>query len=366
MTPHSRAFTLCALLLMLPTGHAGAAPGPAPVEVIVQPVSYTRIADRLEALGTLRANETVDITATVSDTISRIHFDDGERVEAGQILVEMTDAEEAAGLTEARSLAEEAKRQYERIKRLVAEGTAAESLLDQRRREWETAEARLKAVQSRLADRLVRAPFEGTVGLRNISRGALISPGQVITTLVDDSRMKLDFDVPSIYLASVSPGTPIEAMTPLYSNETFEGQVSSVDASIDPVTRAITVRAIIPNPDRRLKPGLLMTLELLRRERNALVVAEEAIIPRASKNFVMVVDRSAEQPVAEEREVQLGTRLPGLVEVTSGLSEGETIITHGTMKVRPGSPVTIRGVDDGSTSITELIQPVARLPSQRG
>lgn len=334
------------------------APGAAPTSVIVERVARQRIADSLEALGTLRANETVRITANVSDTISRVNFEDGQAVEAGDVLVELTDAEEAALLEEAESLAEEAERQFKRIERLVNEGNnASESLLDERRREWRTAEARLDAVRSRLADRLITAPFGGHVGLRQISPGALVSPGDVITTLVDDSRMKLDFTVPAIYLTSVHRGTVIEASTPVFPNRSFAGEVSSVDSTIDPVTRSITVRAIIPNEQHDLVPGMLMTLDLLRNERDAIVISEEAVIPRGTNNFVMVVDMDSEPYTAEQRAVQLGTRIPGRVEVTAGLDVGEAIISHGTLKVRPGAPVRIHAVDDGSRPIAELIKP---------
>jgi len=331
--------------------------GAAPTGVIVERVSRQRIADSLEALGTLRANETVRLTANVSDTISRVNFEDGQAVQAGDVLVELTNSEEAALLEEAESLAEEAERQFERIERLVAQGNASESLLDERRREWRTAEARLEAVRSRLADRLITAPFGGHVGLRQVSPGALVSPGDVITTLVDDSRMKLDFTVPAIYLTSVRRGTVIEASTPVFPNRSFAGEVTSVDSTIDPVTRSITVRAIIPNEQRDLVPGMLMTLNLLRNERDAIVISEEAVIPRGTDTFVMVVDMNDEPYTAEQRPVHLGTRMPGQVEVTAGLDVGETIISHGTLKVRPGSPVRIQAVDDGSRPIAELIKP---------
>jgi len=352
------AFVFALGLLLAGPAVTADAPGAAPTGVIVERVSRQRIADSLEALGTLRANETVRLTASVSDTISQVNFEDGQAVEAGDVLVELTDAEESALLEEAESLAQEAERQFKRIERLVNDGNnASESLLDERRREWRTAEARLDAVRSRLADRLITAPFGGRVGLRQVSPGALVSPGDVITTLVDDSRMKLDFTVPAIYLTSVGRGTVIEASTPVFPNRSFAGEVSSVDSTIDPVTRSITVRAIIPNEQHDLVPGMLMTLNLLRNERDAIVISEEAVVPRGTDTVVMVVDMDTEPYVAEQRAVQLGTRMPGQVEVTAGLDVDETIISHGTLKVRPGAPVRIHAVDDGSRPIAELLKP---------
>jgi membrane fusion protein, multidrug efflux system len=330
----------------------------APPAVIVERVGQQRIADQLEALGTLQANETVRLTATVSETVSRVFFEDGQTVQAGDVLVALTDDEETALLEEAESLVEEAQRQYQRIARLVADGNVSESLADERRREWRTAAARRDAVRSRLRDRTIVAPFSGRVGLRHVSPGALVAPGDLITVLVDDSSMKLDFTVPAIYLTSVRRGTIIEAITPVFPNRTFAGEVTSVDSTIDPVTRSITVRAAIPNEQRDLVPGMLMTLNLLRNERDALVISEEAIVPRGEHTYVLVVDTADEPYRTSERRVALGMRLPGQVEVVSGLRIGETIITHGAMKVRPGSAVRIHAEDDGTRPVADLIVPV--------
>lgn len=365
MNSFRRAAILPILAAVLPMAPAVAAtPDAAPTAVIVEPVGRQRIADTLEALGTLQANESVRLTATVSDTITRINFEDGQTVAAGDVLVQLADAEETALLAEARSQAEEAQRQYERIERLKAQNNASESLLDERRREWRTAEARVDAVRSRLEDRIISAPFSGRVGLRRVSPGSLVSPGDVITTLVDDTRMKLDFTIPALYLNTVREGTVIEATTPVFPNRSFAGEVSSVDSTIDPVTRSITVRAIIPNEQRNLVPGMLMTLNLLRNEREAIVISEEAVIPRGENTFVMVVDTSAEPYTAEERKVRLGTRMPGQVEVVSGLEAGEQIISHGTLKIRPGAPVRIKAVDDGTRPIAEMLRADAARPGE--
>ncbi|MEM9623143.1 MAG: efflux RND transporter periplasmic adaptor subunit [Pseudomonadota bacterium] len=333
------------------------AAGPPPASVIVERVSLQLIGDSLEALGTLRANESVVITAKVSDTISVVHFEDGESVSAGDILAEQTDAEETALLQEAESLAEEAQRQFNRVAQLVTQGSASESLLDERRQLWRTAQARELAVRSRLKDRLIIAPFSGHVGLRQVSPGALVEPGDVITTLVDDSRMKLDFTIPAIYLSSVRIGGEVTATTPVFVGQTFTGTVTSVDSTIDPVTRSITVRAVLPNPDHKLVPGMLMTLKLLRDSRDAAVISEQTVIPRGNDTFVFVVDTDAEPVVAEQRAVVLGRRFAGKVEVRSGLQVGETVVSHGTLKVRPGAPLHIKAVDDGSRAIADMIRP---------
>jgi membrane fusion protein (multidrug efflux system) len=323
--------------------------------VFVTETRLQPIEDRLEALGTLRANESVELTVSVTETVTALHFDDGDRVEAGQVLVEMTSAEEQAQLEEARATVAEARRQYERIRSLREKQTAAESLLDQRRREWETGRARLAAIESRLADRQVRAPFAGVVGLRNVSLGTLVEPGDVITTLDDDSVMKLDFPVPAVHIAALAPGLPVTATARGWGGRRFEGEVKSLDSRVDAVTRTVVVRALLPNPEHALRPGMLMQVELLQRRREAIVIPEQCLVPLGDQQFVYVVDTAADNSV-EHREVRIGTRRPGEVEILEGLEAGELVITDGTLKVRAGSKVSIRAMDDGATPIHDLLE----------
>ena len=325
------------------------------VPVIVKEVETDRFVDRVEALGTLRAKESVVLTATVSEIVTDVHFEDGQRVKAGSILVEMTNEEEHALIEEERSTLTEAKKQYDRLRPLVERGAASTSLLDQRRREYETAKARLRAIESKLRDRLIIAPFDGVVGLRNVSVGALIEPGDVITTLDDDSVMKLDFTVPSIFLASIRNGLPIAATSPALPGLQFEGIVSSINSRIDPVTRAIVIRAILPNSERLLKPGLLMHVTLLKNPRDVLVIPEEALVPSGRSNHVLVVDRSTAPPVAQRRQVITGSRRPGEVEIVEGLETGEFVIVDGTVRARPGQPVTIIAVDGDGDPLAHLL-----------
>ncbi len=346
---------LCALFLLVPLAHAAPPPTQAAkaVPVIVSEVRVDRFVDRVEALGTLKANESVSVTANVIETVSVIHFDDGQRVEAGQVLVEMTSAEEHALLEEGSVRVAEAERQYQRIVSLVAQRSASESLLDERKRDLDTARALLVAIESRLADRLIKAHFAGVLGLRNISPGTLVEPGDLITTLDDDTVMKLDFAVPSVFLTALEPGLGIEAKARAYGDRGFEGQIHSIDSRVDPVTRSIQVRALIPNPDRTLKPGVLMQVELLRNPREALVVPESALLHQGQDHFVIMVGSGE---IAERRQVRIGARRPGEVEVVDGLAADDRVITHGNDKVRPGQQVAIQAVDDGSQGLREMLE----------
>ena len=342
------------LVLSLGSGMLVAAPA---TPVIVASVDAVPFEDRIEALGTLRAKESVALTASVTETVSALHFDDGDRVKAGRILAEMTSAEEQAQLKEVRALVEEAQSQYRRVQSLATQGTAAKSLLDERRREWETARARLVAIESRLSDRLIRAPFNGVVGLRNISVGALVEPGDVITTLDDDSVMKLDLSVPSIYLGSLQPGLEVLATTRAYGAREFSGVVRSVDSRVDPITRSLIVRVLLPNAERLLKPGMLMQVTLRKDPRRTLVISEAALMPEGREQFVLVAVPDGEGHKIERRQVRIGSRRAGEVEILEGLMENEMVVTHGTLRVSPGQKVEVRAIDDGKRPLPELLEP---------
>jgi membrane fusion protein (multidrug efflux system) len=292
----------------------------------------------------------------VTETVTALHFDDGDRVEQGAVLAEMTNTEEHALLEEAKALVAEAERQYRRVKSLEAQGTAAKSLLDERQREWQTARARLIAIESRLSDRLIKAPFAGVVGLRNISVGALVEPGDLITTLDDDSVMKLDLGVPSVLLAELATGMPIVATARAFGEREFHGEVRSIDSRVDPVTRSVQVRALLPNPERLLKPGLLMQVTLRKDVREALVIPEAALMPLGRDQFVLVAVSNDAGYQVEKRRIQIGSRRPGEVEVLEGLRAGERVITHGGMQLRPGQAVAIRTADDGTRPLAEMLK----------
>lgn len=347
---------LLGILFLPPSVYAqdGEGKGALP-QVFVANVEREEFSDTIEALGTLRAQESVELTATVTEIISAIHFEDGQRVEAGHVLVEMTNTEEHAMLSEARSQLAEAKSQYQRLQPLLAEGAASASVVDARKNEYETAKARKQAIQSRMSDRLIAAPFSGIVGLRNISVGALVEPGDVITTLDDDSEMKLDFTVPSTLLKEVRVGLPIQASAPGLAADLVEGKVVSVGSRIDPVTRSVTVRAILPNPERVLKPGLLMTVRLSSNPRMTLVIPEESLVPKGKTTSVFVVREQEGENILEKREVTIGSRRSGEVEILTGLKEGEKVVTHGTISAKDGQKVTVSAEEKNDEPLAELL-----------
>lgn len=334
-------------------------PGGGPTPVIVASAYTDKFVDRVEAIGTLRANEAITLASTVTETVTAINFTDGQRVKKGDVLVEMTDNEEKALLDQQRALVNEAEKQLKRSEELAKTGAVSVSVLDQARRDATQSRAGLAAVASRLQDHIIVAPFDGIVGLRNISAGALLQPGTKITTLDDDSVMKLDFSVPSVYLTTLHPGVEITAKAAGFDEE-FKGEVSAIDSQIDEATRSVTVRAIIPNPDGKLKPGLLMSVELLKNPRQAVGISENAIVPEGRKQFVFVVDESKNPPIVEKREIVTGVRRPGDIEVTDKLKEGEKVVVQGTMMVRAGQPVSITAEQKKGESLQDLLKRISQ------
>ena len=318
-------------------------------------VSVEEFIEVLEGLGTLRSKESADLSAPVTDVVSKIQFDDGQRVAAGDVLLEMTSFEESALLEEARSRVTEAKLQYERVKKLVKDRAASRALIDQRKRELGTSVAQLKAVKARLQDRLIVAPFAGVLGLRNISRGALLQQGDLVVTLDDDSEMKLDFQIPTTLLQQIPKSGILEASAPSFPGEVFKGKVKEIDSRVNTVSRALTVRAIIPNPDGKLKPGMLMTVRLKGKVRKLPAIPEETIVQRGSASFVFLLTPGDEegQFSVSERQVRLGTRQPPLVAVEEGLQHDEIIVLRGVQYSRPGSTAQVPVVLDRASLESE-------------
>ena len=330
----------------------------APVQVIVAEAYTDHFVDSVEALGTLRANESITLAATVTETVSAVNFTDGQRVSRGDILVEMTDTEEKALLDQQRALVNESRKQLDRTRDLAKSGAASSSLLDERQREYSGAKAGLAALQSRLEDHIIVAPFDGIVGLRNISVGALLQPATAITTLDDDSVMKLDFAVPSIFLQTLKPGVEIVAKATGFKDE-YTGQVTAIASQVDEVTRSVIVRAVIPNPDGALKPGLLMSVKLLRNPRESVGIPENAIVPEGRKHFVFVLDETKTPPIVEKREIIIGTRREGDLEVLENLVPGEKVVVQGTMMTKAGGAVSVTAVQEKGESLAALLKRIS-------
>ena len=320
---------------------AEGAPGPAAqgamaVPVETAPVQVGPIQRRLTAVGSLRSNESVVIRPELAGRIAEIRFDEGERVTKGQPLVVLDDSIYRAEVEEVQASLELSRANHERAIDLLQRGAGTTKARDEALARLRADEAALQLAKAHLDKMVIAAPFEGVVGLRKVSVGDFVNVGQDMVNLEQIDPLKADFRVAEVYLGAVRPGQRIELGVDAFPGETFAGEVYAIDPLIDESGRSVVLRARLPNPDDRLRPGLFARVTLVLNERNdAIQVPEQALVPQGQDQFVFrVVDGKA----ALTR-VEVGIRREGMVEITEGLGPEDEVVTAGQLKVRDGAPV---------------------------
>ena len=318
-----------------------------PPTVVVQPVGTFRFSDRIEAVGTAYAQESTILTSTVTERITRLRFRDGETVKKGDVIAELSRSAETADLASADARAKQAQQQYNRINELARRGFATRSQVEAQTAALDAARAQSGMVDAQIGDRIIRAPFAGVVSLRRISEGATVGAGTEIATISDVSNIKLDFSLPELYLSAVQLGQLIEARTAAYPDDIFRGKVEGIDPVVDPITRSVTVRAVLPNANRRLRPGMLLTVQVIANPRKRLAVPELALVAERDRIFIFKIDS---ENIALKTPVETGTRQDGMVEIERGLTLGDRIVAEGTVKVRDGGKVKAAGTADSASA----------------
>lgn len=326
-----------------------------PISVVVAEVQRQPFADRLEALGSTRAKETVVITADTTEKITDLHFEEGQFVETGDVLVTLDQRQEVAQLRAAKAQLAEATSAYARARNLQKRSALSAATVQERLAEKTRNEVQVDVIEARLAELTIQAPFSGVLGLRKVSVGALVKPGDPITTLDDLSEIKVDFQIPSRHLAVLRRGLKVEGTVAAFGDRRFRGQVASIDTQIDTTTRTVRLRATLPNPDGLLKPGLLMHIDLAHSDRDALLMPEEALIKRSDKNYVYRVT-SGDVSTVTQALVTVGVRRSGQVEILSGLAAGDQVVAHGTHKLRSGAQISVMAVEQQDETLQQMLQ----------
>ncbi|MFC3194717.1 efflux RND transporter periplasmic adaptor subunit [Marinicella sediminis] len=323
------------------------------VPVITSTANIENHASVVEALGTLRANESVTITSTVTELVTDIHFTDGQRVRQGDLLITMDTSDELALLAEEQARLAEAQRQVKRLQPLARQNTASKSALDTQQSLVSVSEARIEGINSQINKRRITAPFDGVVGLKNISVGALAQPGNELATLDDDTTMKMDFSVPEKHLSYLMAGLEITAQSQAFPGKMFNGTISSIDSRINPNTRAVQVRALIDNPEQLLKPGILMRIKLLTQQRESLLIPEGAVTSSGTNQSVFVINPT--DSTAQQVSIKTGSRYDGKLEILSGLDAGDQVVIHGNLRIQNGSQVEVIAIKRGEETLSELL-----------
>lgn len=315
---------------------AAAAPAmpPMPVET-----AEVRIADsdkRLSAVGSLRSEESVVIKAEIAGRIEKISFAEGEQAKQGKLLIKLDSAVLQAELDRAVANRDLSKSNYQRAENLLEDHAISTQERDEAYARWQLDEASVRLSNAQLAKTSIKAPFAGTLGLRQVSLGDYIQPGQPLINLEAIEQLKVEFTIPEKYLAEVKTGQKIELQSDAYPLRSFAAQVYAIDPQINEQSRSLVVRGLLDNAGHRLFPGQFVKVQLSVSTRaNALFIPEQALIPQPKTKLVFKVVDGKAQMVP----VETGTRIKGWVEITSGLAAGDVVVTGGHQKIGPGSPV---------------------------
>lgn len=317
---------------------AGGAPGGAPMGMPVEAevIAAQNIAQEIIAVGSLRSNEAVTLAPEIAGRLAKIRFTEGQTVSEGDVLFELDDSVARAELEQAKASLSLSERNAERAEELFGRKLISTRERDEAGSKLALDQASVKLAEARLAKTRIRAPFTGTVGLRAVSPGDYVSPGQALAPLEQINVLKADFRLSEAALPAVAVGQTLNLEVDAYPGQTFTGKVYAIDPRLAEETRSIGLRARVPNDNRKLRPGLFARVRLaIRQHANAVMVPEQSIVPQGEALFVYVI----EDGKAAMKPVKIGMRQNGRAEIVEGVSPGDTVITAGVQKIGPGSPV---------------------------
>ena len=320
--------------------------GPVPVEA--RPVQLRTLSDETQAVGSLRAHQSVVLKPESAGRIVKLGFHDGQRVRRGQVLIQLDDSLQAAQLQQAEAQSHIARTQLQRNKELLAQGFVTASTLDQAQATLDVAEAQVALARAQLQRMRVVAPFDGVAGIRSVSVGDYVKDGAELVSLEDSSTVWVDFRLPERDAPRVRPGQILHLSLDALPGRQFEARVQALDAQLDAAGRSLLVRAQVLKPAPELRSGLFARVRLSLGERpQAIVVPEEALVPQGGKQYLikLVPGPDGKGQVAQRLEANLGLRVPGLVEITEGLKPGDWVVTAGQAKLMRGDGQPVKRVD---------------------
>jgi len=293
-----------------------------------------KLGDKVNTVGTILSNEEVELRSEISAKVIKVFFKEGSKVKKGDLLIKMNDAEQQAQLLRAQHRQSLAEQMENRQRQLFEKKLSSEEELESAVTELNIVKAEAQLIKAQIDRTEIRAPFDGTVGLRYVSEGSYITPATRIATLQDNGRLKIDFAIPEKYAGSIKPGDKI-SFTIQGSSKNFAGIVYALDPKIDMATRTLNMRAICPNPDGALFPGAFANVEVVFKEKDALVAPTEALIPELKGNKIFLLKSGK----AVSQSVETGIRTDKLIEITNGVQPGDTLITSAILQLRDGMAV---------------------------
>lgn len=322
---------------------AGASAGGVAIGVETVKVAAATFQDYVGAVGSLKSNESVILRPEIAGRISVIHFREGAAVAKGSVLVSLDASTQIAELRQAEANLALSEANYRRTEDLFQKRFVAERARDEAAANLKVLQAAVALARAKYEKTQLRAPFAGIVGIRNVSVGDYVKEGQDLINLEDISTLKVDFRLPESLFARLQRGQAIDVATDAMPGQTFKGAVDAIDPLLDASGRAVSVRARLPNQERKLRPGMFVRVRLaFGGERRGLAVPEQTLVPSGNDNFVFKV----EEGKAQRAKVRIGQRRGTTVEIVEGLKEGDEVVTAGQLKLREG--VSVRPVDPGA------------------
>ncbi|EKS7722736.1 efflux RND transporter periplasmic adaptor subunit [Vibrio vulnificus] len=322
------------LALMGTSSLSHAAPrGPSAVTVVAEKVQTHQISQSLALVGKLEAVQSVVIASEVSGKVESIQVKANQNVTKGQLLVKLEDDKALAAVSEAKAYLKDEQRKLKEFERLVSRNAITQTEIDAQKASVEIARARLTAANANLNDLHITAPFAGTVGFVDFSRGKLVNSGTELLTLDDLSLMQLDLRIPERYLSMLSIGMPVTATSSAWGKQVFTGKVVGIDSRINAETLNLRVRIQFENPENQLKPGMLLNTALAFPAIEAPIIPVQALEYSGTKRYVYVIGSDNK---AKRTEVLLGARVENQVVIESGVSIGDKIVVQGIVNMRDG------------------------------
>lgn len=308
------------------------------VQVKVITAEKSGFNDELKLTATLKANESVEITTVVSEKIKKIKFEEGSFVKKNDVLVELENSEEKAILKQVSAELDESNLNYERTKKLVNEGNASQAMLDKRLKEKKKLEGKYEEVSAKLNDLIIKTPFDGILSSKKYSNGSFVKPGDVITSLYDIKKIKIELFIPEIYLGKIFEKQKFNFSTLSSEQSNFSGEIYAIDPFVNKNTRTFQANGIIDDNKRLiLKPGMMAEVKIPLNKREVFVVPEGSIIQDDDKSYIYKVFND----ISKKFEVKIGKRKKGSVEIIQGVNAKDKIIFEGTNKVKDGLRVSI-------------------------
>ena len=295
-----------------------------------------------EAVGSVRAVNGADLSSESAGIVESVNFESGGDVEKDTVLVQLRVQDDVAKLHALEAVAKLADITYQRDLKQLAIKAISQATADTDAATLEQAKAQLAQQQAVIDKKTIKAPFAGHLGIRQVDVGQYLNPGSVVVTLQQLDPVYVDFNLPEQGLPAIAAGQKISAKVTAYPDQTFEGEISSINAKVDQATRNVQVRATFKNPDHKLLPGMFAAVDIdVGVAQNFITLPQSAITFNPYGNTVYVVDSSGEKPVAKQVFVTTGTTRGDQITVLSGVKEGDEVVTAGQIKLRNGAPVKV-------------------------